>query len=116
MSTGCLDGGTPDGGWVHVDPAGGADCDDEDAEELPGQQWYGDCDGDSAFSATAIASCLEPTGAATGCLDGGTPDGGWVHVDPRPVGPTATTKTPRSFLVSSGAGTVTVIVRSRPRR
>ncbi|MBT3217483.1 MAG: hypothetical protein HN348_00185, partial [Proteobacteria bacterium] len=78
----CVDDEIPNGGWANADPAGNADCDDEDAEELPNQLWYPDCDADTYFFGTLAATQCEtpdPTGV---CDDDLVPDGGWGHTDP----------------------------------
>ena len=36
-TTDCNDGLTPDGGWTNIDPAGNADCNDEEVAEQPNQ-------------------------------------------------------------------------------
>ncbi|MBT3221607.1 MAG: hypothetical protein HN348_21205, partial [Proteobacteria bacterium] len=73
---GCNDGLSPDGGFSHIDPAGNIDCDDNDAQEIPGQTWYADCDGDGYHRSTAVQACEQPTGAGL-CSDNLAPDGGW---------------------------------------
>jgi len=74
----CGDGQAPDGGWSYTP---GNDCDDEDAEEFPGQTWYPDCDGDGHYSYIGIIACNEAEANANSpCLDGQAPDGGWSHV------------------------------------
>ena len=68
-------GVAPDGGWYHVP---GADCNDEDAAEFPGQVWFADCDGDTHARDASVSACDEAgANALTPC--GGPPAGGWAH-------------------------------------
>ena len=53
------------------------DCNDNDATKFPGQTWYPDCDGDSAYSDTSVIACDNPS---IPCVDGLAPDGGWINV------------------------------------
>lgn len=54
----------------------GVDCDDNNPEAFPGQQWYADCDGDGFLLNSAVASCRQPSSP---CLGGLPPAGGWEH-------------------------------------
>ena len=76
--TPCSDASPPDGGWSHT---AGNDCDDADASEFPGQDWYADCDGDGSFSSAAVVACdAAGADALTPCSDASPPDGGWSHI------------------------------------
>ncbi|MBT3219749.1 MAG: hypothetical protein HN348_11705, partial [Proteobacteria bacterium] len=77
----CADKKSPDGGWSNTNPGANADCDDEDSDEFPSQEWYADCDGDAFHTRTVVTSCSAPLS----CLDGALPDGGFVHTDPGAV-------------------------------
>lgn len=54
------------------------DCDNWDAAEFPGQNWYADCDGDNFYRTSAVMAC-DLASAATPCTDMAPPDGGWSH-------------------------------------
>jgi len=74
-TTPCIDASPPDGGWSHT---AGSDCDDADASEYPGQDWYADCDGDGSFSSQAVVACdAFEADASSPCYDSYPPDGGW---------------------------------------
>ena len=47
-------------GFIDAVCVGGDDCDDQDPEELPGQVWYADCDGDGQFVDAPAVSCQRP--------------------------------------------------------
>ncbi|MBT3223548.1 MAG: hypothetical protein HN348_31135, partial [Proteobacteria bacterium] len=79
----CVDGNPPVGGWTYVAPVTPeVDCDDDDAAEYPGQDWYPDCDGDDAFSSTLYESCNKPDANLGICNDAEVPDGGFAHQAP----------------------------------
>ena len=74
----CADSNPPDGGWSHTL---GDDCNDENANEFPGQMWYPDCDGDGYYSYIGIVACDEAqANALSPCGDGQAPDGGWSNM------------------------------------
>lgn len=65
----CPPGGpvvSPPFAWIHVDPAGAGDCNDDDINAFPTDPWYIDCDGDGAFRTTPVTTCGGSDGTCPG--------------------------------------------------
>ncbi len=76
-----------DGDGVCATAAGEAasadDCDDDDPDAFPTQQWFADCDGDGVARPLAVVACAaEDATASSPCAGGTDPTGGWSNVDP----------------------------------
>jgi len=52
------------------------DCDDNDPQLFPDQEWYPDCDGDGYYDLAPIISCNSPDNV---CSDGSVPAGGFSN-------------------------------------
>ena len=78
----CTGGATPTGGYDRGTLSTTADCDDEDEDEFPGQEWYADCDNDTFLPLTAIIACDVGEADGLSTCSSGAPLGGWSNTAP----------------------------------